>query len=134
MNEFLEQIWLDNPLKNYFIVAGVILFVIILKRIISRYLAGLLFRLVNKIWHDVDKKSFTNLLMQPLGFFLLILVSIISFYKLNFPALLNVEIYKYSLKQIILCIATIILVVSFIWLLLRIIDFISIILERKADL
>jgi len=134
MNDFLEQIWLDNTVKSYFIVAGVILFVIILKRIISRYLAGLLFKLVNKIWSDVDKRSFTSLVIQPLGFFLLILVSIISLHKLNFPTVLNVEIYDYSVKQVLHCIATIVLIVSFIWLLLRIIDFIATILEKKADL
>ena len=134
MNDFLEQIWLDNPVKNYLIVAGVILFVIIIKRIISRYLAGLLFRVVNKIWKDVDRKSFTSLLIQPLGFFLLILVSIISLYKLNFPTILNVEIYRYSVKQVVHSIATIVLVISFIWLLLRIIDFSATILEKKANL
>ncbi len=134
MNDFLEQIWLDNPVKNYLVVAGVILFVILLKRIISRYFAGLLFRVVNKIWKDVDKKSFTNLLIQPLGFFLLILISIISLHKLNFPTELNVEIYKYTIKDVIHCVATIILIISFIWLLLRIIDFIATILEKKASL
>ncbi len=134
MNDFLEQVWLDNPIKNYLIVAGVILFVIILKRIISRYLAGLLFKLVSKIWKDVDKRSFTSLVIQPLGFFLLILVAIIGLHKLNFPTRLNVEIYQYSVKQVLHCMATIILIVSFIWLLLRIIDFIATILEKKADL
>lgn len=134
MNDFLEQIWLDNPVKNYFIVAGIILFVLLLKRFISRYLAGLMFRLVNKIWKDVDKRSFTDLLIQPLGFFLIILIAIISLHKLNFPAELNIEIYDYSVKQIIHCIGTIILIVSFVWLLLRIIDFIATILEKKADL
>ena len=134
MNDFFEQIWLDNLVKNYLIVAGVILFVILLKRFISRYLAGLMFKVVNKIWKGVDKKSFTNLLIQPLGFFLLILASIISLHKLNFPAKLNVEVYEYSVKQILHCIATIVLVVSFIWLLLRIIDFIATILEKKANL
>ena len=134
MNDFLEQIWMDNPVKNYFIVAGVILFVLILKRIISRYLAGLLFKLVNRIWSDVDKRSFTNLLVQPLGFFLVILISIVSLHKLKFPADLNAELYDYSVKQIIHCIGTIIIIVSFIWLLLRVIDFIAMILEKKADL
>ncbi|MEO7984061.1 MAG: mechanosensitive ion channel domain-containing protein [Bacteroidota bacterium] len=134
MNDFLEHVWLDNPVKNYFIVAGIILFVILLKRLISRYLAGLMFKVVNKIWKDVDKRSFTNLLIQPLGFFLLILISIISLHKLHFPSQLNVEVYDYSVMQILHCIATIILVVSFIWLLLRIIDFIATILEKKADL
>lgn len=134
MNDFLEQVWLDNPVKNYLIVAGVILFVILLKRFISRYLAGLMFKVVHKIWKDVDKKPFTNLLIQPLGFFLLILVSIISLHKLNFPSALNVEVYKYSVKQIVHCFATIFLIISFIWLLLRIIDFIATILEKKANL
>lgn len=134
MNDFLEQIWLDNPVKNYLIVGGVILFVVLLKRILSRYFAGLLFRVVNKIWKDVDKKSFTSLLIQPLGFFLLILISIISLHKLKFPAELNIEIYKYTIKDVIHCIATIILIISFIWLLLRIIDFIATILEKKASL
>jgi MscS family membrane protein len=134
MNDFFEQVWLDNQVKDYFIIAGIILFVIILKRFISRYLAGLLFKLVNKIWKDVDKSSFINLLIQPLGFFLLILVTIVSLHKLNFPALLNVDIYKYSIKQILHAIGTIVLIISFIWLLLRIIDFIAIILGKKADL
>lgn len=134
MNDFLEQIWLDNPVKNYLIVAGVILFIILLKRIISRYFAGLLFRVVNKIWKNIDKASFTNLLIQPLGFFLLILISIISLYKLNFPAELNVEIYKYTVRDVLHCIATIVLIISFIWLLLRIIDFIASILEKRASL
>lgn len=134
MNEFLDRMWLDNPVRNYLIVAGIILFVLVLKKFISRYLAGLLFRIVNRIWKDVDKKSFTSLLIQPLGFFLVILISIITLHKLHFPARLNMEIYEYDVKQIIHRIGTIILVISFVWLLLRIIDFIATILEKKADL
>ena len=134
MNDFFDQVWGNNTVKSYFIVAGVILFVIILKKIISRYLAGLFFRLVNKIWKAIDKKSFTSLLVQPLGFFLLILVSIVALHKLNFPDELIIELYGYTLKEIFHCAGTIILIVSFVWFLLRIIDFIAIILERKANL
>ena len=134
MNEFFEQVWLDNPVYHYFVVLAVVLFVLLLKRIISRYLAGLLFRVVHSVWKDVDRKSFVNLVIRPLGMFLLILVAIISLHKLNFPEALNAEIYKYTLKQIIHAIGTIILIVSFIGLLLRIIDFIAIILEKRANL
>jgi MscS family membrane protein len=134
MNDFLEQTWFENPVKNYFIVLGVILFMLLLKRIVSRYLAALLFKLVNKIWKDVDKKSFISLLIQPLGFFLVILVSIIALHKLKMPAQLNMDMYGYSIRQILHGIGTIVLIVSFTWLLLRIIDFIATILERKADL
>ena len=134
MNDFLEQVWLDNTIKSYLIIVGVILFVIFLRKLISRYLAGLLFKIVNKIWKGVDKRSFTDLLIQPLGFFLLILVTIISLHKLNFPARLNVEVYEYSVRQIFHAIGTVILIVSFIWLLLRVIDFIAVLLEQKANL
>ena len=134
MNDFFDKIWFDNPVKNYFIVAGIILFVLVLKKYISRYFAGLLFSVVHSIWKDVDKKSFINLVVKPLGFFLLILVSIISLHKLKFPQAFNIEVYKYTVKDIIHCLGTIILIVSFIRLLLRVIDFIAMILEKRANL
>jgi len=134
MNEFLNKIVFDNPVKNYLIVAGVILFVLILKKVISRYFAGLIYRLVNVVFRDVDKKSFADLVAKPLGLFLLILVSIIALHKLTFPHYWDVEVYKYNTKEIIHTAGTIVLVVSFIWLLLRMIDFIALILEKKADL
>lgn len=134
MNDFLEQVWWGNPVKSYFITGGIILFVWLLKKFISRYFAGLLFRVVHSIWRDVDKKSFVNLVVKPLGFFLLILVSIVTLYKLNFPEELNPTIYKYTVKEIIHCFGTIILIVSFIGLLLRMIDFIALILEKRANL
>ena len=133
MNDFLEQVWLDNQVRTWLIVAGVILFVIILKTLISRYLAGLLYRLINKIWKNLDKRAFTNLLIQPLGFFLLILVTIVALHKLTFPARLNVDVYDYSLKHIFHQAATVILIVSFIWLLMRILDFVAMLLERKTN-
>ena len=134
MNDFLDQVWLGNTVRNYLIVAGIILFVVFLRRFISRYVAHLLFSAVHSIWNNVDKRSFINLVIKPLGFFLMILVSIISLYKLKFPEPLDAEVYKYTLKQVVHCIGTIILIVSFIGLLLRIIDFIAIILEKKANL
>jgi MscS family membrane protein len=134
MNDFLEQTWLGNPVKSYLIVAGIILFIVLLRRFISHYFAGLLFTVVHKIWKDVDRKSFIGLVVKPLGFFLLILISIISIDKLHFPEELNAEIYRYSIKEIIQCVGTIVLVVSFIGLLLRIIDFVALILEKRANL
>ena len=134
MNDFFEQIWLDNPIKSYFIVLAVILLVLAFKRFISRYFAGLLFKLLNRIWKDLDKRTFIDLVFHPIGMFLLILVSIIALHKLKFPDQLNIDLYGYAIKSIIHCIATIILIVSFIWVLLRMIDFISFILKQKAVL
>ncbi|MEI9808445.1 MAG: hypothetical protein WDO16_11585 [Bacteroidota bacterium] len=89
---------------------------------------------MNRVWKDLDKKSFTVLVVKPLGMFLLVLVSIIALHKLRFPDELSEELYGYSIKDIIHCIGTIILIISFIRLVLRVIHFISLILERRADL
>lgn len=134
MNDILQQVWWGNTLISYFIVAGIILFVWLLKRFISRYLAGLLYGLVHKIWKDVDKRSFISLVVKPLGLFLAVLVSIATLYKLNFPQEINTEIYKYTVKEILHCLGNIILIVSFTSLLIRIIDFIALILEKRANL
>src|SRR6187200_1162169 len=134
MNDFLNEMVFDNPVKNYLIVIGVILFVLILKRVISRYFAGLIYRPVNIVFRDVDKNSFSGLVAKPLGLFILILVSIIALHKLTFPAYWDVEVYNNSTKEIVHTIGTIVLIASFIWLLLRMIDFIALILEKKADM
>jgi MscS family membrane protein len=134
MHDFLEQVWMNNVVRDYFIVLGVILFVWILRRIISRYFAGLIYRAVHRIWKDVDKPSFISLVIKPLGFFLAILITIITLYRLYFPQELDVEVYKYTVKQIVICIGNIILIVSFTNLLIRIIDFVALILEKRADL
>ncbi len=134
MNEFLEQVWLGNQVKYYLITAAVILFVWLFKKFISRYIAGLLYRLVHNIWRSVDKQAFVKLVLRPLGLFLAILISIAALYKLSFPDELNVQLYRYRLKQITHTAGTLILIISMTGLLLRIIDFIALLLEKKANL
>jgi MscS family membrane protein len=133
MNDFLDSVWLNNSMRMYLIVAATILFVIIIKKYVAHVLAGLIFELVKRTWKDVDKKTFTNLVTRPLGIFLVILVSVITLHKLRFPEVLDVELYRITLKQLVHTIASILIVVSFIRLLLKMIDFIAIILHLRAD-
>lgn len=144
MDSILDHIILDNTVKSYLIVAGVIILAILFKRYLSRYIAGLLFRLIQKMAKGVDKASFIGLVMAPLRTFLIILVTIVAFEKLHFPTtpftLIGIEfepnftIYKISFKQLIETLSIVVLILSFVWLLLRIIDFVALILEHKANL
>lgn len=133
MDKFLDTVVLDNSIRSYLMVAGTILLVLILKRYLSRYIAGLLFRVVRKVAKGIDKPSFVNLVVSPLETFLLLVVSIISLDKLNFPAALNIKVYKVSLHSLIDGLAIIVVIITFIWLLLRIIDFVAMILHQKAE-
>ncbi len=134
MYDFLNYTWYGNTVKNYLLVVAVILFVMLLKRYISRYFAGLIFAVVHSIWKNIDRQSFITLVVKPLGFFLLVLVSILSLHQLHFPEELNWEVYRFTIKDVVHAIGTIVLIIAFIRLLLRMIDFIALILEKRANL
>jgi MscS family membrane protein len=131
---FLDRIFLNNEVRDYLWVAGVILFVLFINRFVSKYIALLFCKLLSRRWKNFDQKKFTDLIIHPLGVFLVITVSIIAFYQLSYPTAFNVTLYNFSVQRILLSIATMIQIAAFIWLLLRVIDFIASVLERKANL
>jgi len=134
MNEFLDRMYGDNALRDYFWVAGVVLFVLFLSRYISRYIAILLCKLFKRQWKSFDQQKFVQLIIRPLGIFLSVTVAIVALYRLNFPPDLNVTLYKYPMQRIVHTLGTIIQIVTFIWLVLRIIDFIASVLGKRAEL
>ena len=61
------------------------------------------------------------------------MVSFIAIDKLNFPEILEFTIFKITSKVIIDCISIGTLIIVFIWLCLRLIDFAAMVLEEKAN-
>jgi MscS family membrane protein len=131
---FLDYSFLDNTVRAYLIVVATILFAFLIKRLISRYIAGLLFKMVRAIARGVDRQAFINLVVSPLETFLVIFITIIAIDKLRFPSVLDFRIYRVSVQSVFDTVSVIIFILTFIWLLLRIIDFIAMILEQKANL
>jgi MscS family membrane protein len=134
MNTLLDKIILNNTLLSYLICFGTILLAVAFKRYLGRYVAGLVYRIIQKASWAVDKKTFVDLLVGPLETFFLILVTIITLDKLNFPNAFKFTILKTNSHNIIDAIGNGIVIIAFIWLLLRIIDFIATVLKRKADI
>jgi MscS family membrane protein len=132
MHDFWSFIVFDNPLKSYVIVAATILFVIILKRFISHLIARLMFRFIRQMGPGLDRSDFLQLVVGPIGTFLVVFVCLTSIEKLHFPAVLDFDIYEVKFKTIVRAIAVIIIIVSFIWLLLRLVDFVAVVLRQKA--
>lgn len=134
MNRFLQQVFLQNTVQDYLVTTGIIVIVLLLNKTISRIVANGVCRLLRRQWKDLDQAQFVNLVVHPLSLFLVTSIAIITLYRLTFPAVLNVTIYKYSLSTILHTIGIIIQIVLFIWLLLRMIDFIADLLEKRANL
>lgn len=131
---FLDFKIFDNTIGSYLLVIGVILLTLVLKRLMSRYLASLLYRLIQRIWKTVSKTSFIDLVVEPLEWFLVIFISIFAIDRLNFPARLTYRIYGFTTADILSRLAAGIIIVSIVWLVLRLMDFIALLLEEKANL
>lgn len=134
MNSFLDRVFWNNTVESYLWTAGIVLFVLLLNRFISKYIARVITRLFRRFLRTYDKQKFTDLIVYPLGTFLVITVCIVTFYQLNYPEPLKYKIYKYSLQQIILSLAIAFQILAFTWLVLRVVDFISSVLEIRANL
>ncbi len=128
----MDEIILDNSVRSYLWAAGVIFFVLVLNRLISKYFIGFLSSWFRRIWKDFDEVKFKDLIVKPLGIFLVIAVTIATLYRLNFPSTLNFLIYKYPFSKVLLSIAIIVQLVVFTWLLLRVVDYIAYVLEKRS--
>ena len=90
----LEQNILSNSLKSYLIIAGVLLFTLLIKRLVSRFFASLIYTWVDKKNHSELRKIHVHRLIIPIEKFLVFVVAIIAFYELKFPEALNFHIYN----------------------------------------
>jgi len=128
----LTDSFLSNSIKSYLIVLAILLVAFIIKRIISRFFAGLIYTWIVKNNHAELKKSQLHRLVLPIEQFLLFLVSVITLYELHFPAAWNLHLFKLSLQQIIESSTKLIFIILLIRVCLRTLEFIAKILEEKA--
>ncbi len=131
---FLHEIYFSNTIKSYLVVGAIILFTILLKKYLSRFLAALFYRIIKRIWSDVSKKSFIDLVVEPVEWVLVVLISVFAIDKLNFPEEIHYTVYGHTTEDIVARLANALIVISFTWLLLRMVDFVAFVLEEKANL
>lgn len=136
MKEVLQYQFLDNSVEAYLYVIGAILLMIFVKRVISRFVAGKLLGALTNMKASAKKKAFLNLVIQPIERFLLVFIAYTALDRLYFPSVLKLKLYheRLSTDNIVNAIGIIIIVVAFIKLCIRFLDFIAQILEEKQDL
>ncbi len=132
MKSFLKYQLLSNTVQSYLIVIAVIFLVFIFKRFLSRYIAILLFKCLQRTSIILKKEKFIALVVNPIEFFLIVMIGYIALDNLNYPAVLSFQIFHFKAQQILQCIINTALVIIFIWMCIRIIDFIALLLEEKA--
>ncbi len=131
MNEFLNRIVLDNSIGDYLTVSLIILGMYLLKKYFSRPIAAAIIYLLHKIGRRVDRQAFIKLILAPLEYFIIVLTAVIALSSLHFPEVLQYNFYKTNTKTIVDRIATALLIVSFFWLMLRMIDYLAFVIVKN---
>jgi MscS family membrane protein len=131
--DFLDKIFLDNTIRSYCIAGGIILVMLLLKHFVSHRIALLLCRILKQFWKNFDTERFISLVVEPLDWLLFILITVFVIDKLNFPSAWEYTIYGHSTEDIVGRIGMAVIIISFTRFLLRIIDFIALVLAHKAS-
>ncbi len=133
MQELLHKEFFNNTVGAWLTVLLIILFVLLLKKLISKYVAGLLFTIL-KAGEKFHKQSFLDLVAKPLEIFLIALVVILAFDKLQYPQALEFTVFhKINFHDCVDSVASALLIITFIRLCIRITKYISLFLDDKTD-
>jgi MscS family membrane protein len=130
--KFLDQVYFDNTIRSYLTVAVILMVALLLKRIISRYLSSVLLKIIKKKTDKLEKVQFERLIIVPVERTLLALITIFSLDRLNFPGILFFTIHKVTSSDIVDGIASAIIIICFVSLFIRFMDFLVLVIKDKT--
>ncbi|MFI5451448.1 mechanosensitive ion channel family protein [Pedobacter sp. UC225_61] len=142
-NQFFQQVFWGNTIRAYCMFTGIILLGLLFKRIVSRFLSQLLFKLFKKFADEVKIDTFIALLLKPFEFFITLATLYLAINQLKHP--LGVEVFHYhklvdkvkvlqvfTLGELLDKIFLFLIILSFFWIILRIIDFVAHVFMYRA--
>jgi MscS family membrane protein len=132
--EFLLTEILGNTIQNYAWFFGAVLLGFIFKKLISKYLSHLLFKLLGKKGVEVGIDKFDTLLTKPIGFCIMLSIIYLGSTHIQYPTTWNLDPEnEVGLRMLINKGFSLIYIYSIFIILLRLIDFIGLILLKRAE-
>ena len=135
LNNFFQNSFLGNTILDYSWFFGAIILGLIFKKLISKYLSHLIFKLISKKRDPSQKIKFNELLVKPIGFLIMLSIIFIGSSHIEIPISWDASNgEQFGLKMLLQKGFSLIYVISIFWIILRVIEYIGIILIKKADL
>ena len=132
--EFLLTEILGNTVRDYSWFLGAVLLGFIFKRLISKYLSHLLFKVLGKKGGEVGVEKFDALLTKPIGFCIMLSIIYLGSTHIQYPALWNLASEsEVGLKMLIKKGFSLIYIYSIFIIFLRLIDYIGLVLLKRAE-
>ncbi len=133
-NFFIKEI-LGNSIQDYAWFIGAILLGLIFKKLITKYLSHWLFKIIKTKTPDIGIDKFDELLTKPIGLFIMLSIIYLGSSHIQYPPQWNlVNENEIGIKMLISKGFSLIFIYSIFWILLRMIDFVGLILLKRAEL
>ena len=125
---------LGNTIQDYTWFIGAVLLGFIFKKLISKYLSRLLFRVLGNKGMEVGIDKFDALLTKPIGFFIMLSIIYLGSSHIEYPSIWNLAPEnEVGLRMLINRGFSLVYVYSIFWIFLKVIDFIGLILNKRAE-
>ncbi|MCJ0741531.1 mechanosensitive ion channel family protein [Pedobacter montanisoli] len=142
-SNFFEQIFWGNTIKQYCIFATILILGILFKRLVSRTISRLLFKLFDKFADNHHNQTFVDLLLKPFEFFITLTTCYLAVNQLSHPLQVAMFHYKntvdkvkvnatFTIGEFLDKVFLFLIILSVFWIILRIIDFIAVVLLNRA--
>lgn len=133
MQEFLNQEVMHNTWRQWCWLAGVLVFVIIFKRYISRLISMLLFKIVQRTEAGAIPQEFLKLILKPLQYFIVLQTIYIGFHTLTYPFDGQTEEGKALVIRLLTGTYQFLMILNVAWIVSRIGDFFVLVLKHRAE-
>ena len=128
----LQRIIFSNTVAAWLITVGIILFMVLFAKGISKLVAWLSMRYLSRVDHHHFKEPMNERLVRPLSRFLFWLIAIISLHRLVFPAVLNFSVFDRHFSDIVHKIAMAWVIYLFFNMLIGIMYMVAAVFKRTA--
>ncbi|MDC3395044.1 mechanosensitive ion channel family protein [Flavobacteriales bacterium] len=125
---------LGNTIQDYTWFIGAVLLGFIFKKLISKYLSHLLFKIVGTKGTEVGIDKFDALLTKPIGFFIMLSIIYLGSSHIEYPSIWNLAPEnEIGLRMFINRGFSLIYIYSIFWIFLKVIDFIGLMMNKRAE-
>lgn len=134
MQDFLNQSFYGNTIEDYCWFIGAVILAFALRKWLSHLIGSFIFLFLGKKRFEVGLKQFEALISKPLSWLIILIVLFIGSNHIEFPKEWNlVSKDEFGLRMVLMRSYLVLVYFCSLWLLLRVIDFFSLILEKRAD-
>lgn len=133
--EIFKLVYFGNTVESYLWILGIIILGFIFKQLLSKIFSRFIYRFLKKYSIGVGSEKFVELLQKPIGIFILLITFYIAFERLQIPNEWNLaDRTHFGFRMIFFYAYKVSIILSFTWIILRIIDFAGDIFLYKASL